>query len=230
MRSIVVIAMLITIAPAVVHSQIIGKRPTSDEVTKAVEASSAEYAKRNPPPSQQQVIKRLDNEIKDLLRDKLSARGNNEKLKEIDAAISATRKLRERAKKGDLPPVPKKLTPLDFKTLETGSVGSINRETGNSFTNLKCQQILNESRALVIVHRSVSSPPQPGDGMRPRVSDSYTTIILEGIDTGKVVEGKAIRLGELQGVITGRERFESTDGGTMTVPIVEIFDPEKPFQ
>lgn len=218
-------------------------RPTQQQLREAVAASQAKHAKENPPLTQDEKLALLEQEIKDAERSKpprdVKTRADVAKfMKERRKRIDDARKEYFDAKKSYTPEEAKpRLAKMDWDNLAPGVVGHVgpdlhgprNKVLGGQ---VRVNQILGPDQFLG--EYTYPSERQASKGSVTTTLIAYwepydvtcNPVLFTKIPTKGLQEQKTTDV-DFNAVVVGQFTYTNVVGGSVTVPVLEKFDPDK---
>lgn len=192
-------------------------KPTAEQVAKAVVESQTTIAKT----ARAAEIRALNQRVAETNRtleaakkQRASSAKRAKDLKEAKDNLAAVEKQLEDTKNAPLELG--RLADLDLDRLENGSVGVIrqNAVIGSAKYELELDRVLKPNRALIYIRKQTANDFQ-----------GYSAILV-GHDTSQAIEDKPFPKEFAHNVVVvGR-----STGSYGTVPVLEVFDPAKPFK
>jgi hypothetical protein len=240
---------------AIVASVAAESRPTPDTVAKAIEVSKASYAASHPGPTTEEVLQGLQKQlaILEVKRKGLIAspgsKSRNAELKSVNEILKGLKQEVTDVKSGKIQATsttPPHLDVLSVKSLATGNVGflgsdpfppPIGKQLGTRYIKSRCRQIVNANEAILEIeehlwYTKIYGSSNNGQAVRSgpdtRVVGTAEVWVV-GIKTDGMVEGNPVEA-NINVVSLGNRQFTTAIGGRRTVPVLEVFDPDKPFK
>jgi hypothetical protein len=192
-------------------------KPTAEQVAKAVVESQtvvAKAARNTEIRLLNQRVAAANRSLEAVKKQRASSAKRSKDLKEAKENLAALEKQLEDTKIAALEL--DRLADLDLDRLENGAVGVIrqNAVIGSAKYELELDRVLKPNRALIYIRKQTANDYQ-----------SYSAILV-GHDTSQAIEDKPFPKEFAHNVVVvGR-----STGSYGTVPVLEVFDPAKPFK
>jgi len=184
---------------------------TKEEAIEAVEANIEKLEEQR-----DQAIRIADPNEKREVRERFQTqiRTDQKRLEEIQTSYTPT------------PPPYPRLMPISFSSLKVGTVGRVTEEAGRTAYggHLRCREILAPLRVLAI-YRSYTATNNIAHKLT--IHDSLP-FVLVGVDAAELKADVGIRQYP-NVVVVGQYSYETAAGTMATVPVLEIFDPDRLF-
>lgn len=212
-------------------------RPTGIEVRDAVAQSIAEYKELHPTVTQAEAKAKVNNEVQQA-RAKLAAASRIRSPKQRAAALKAANAEIE-ALVAEANAIVKdyrqedrnRLMPLQLKALSIGMVGRLTEQNqsadgiGYEHRFVRCLKPIDKTEMLAqLEYQETSASGDAGDEPLKKTSPKF---MLKGV--AAATENQLLK-GVYDVVVTGEYSYEDDSGENQTVYVLEVFDPNKPFQ
>lgn len=221
----------VVVALAASPTAMSAERPSAAQVAQAVEESQARYIAVHTP-----TVETLEKELSELEQEHAEAVRQKDKtrIRELLRATSELKKRIARLRRGHTETVEPQLMPIDWGQLTVGAVGRIGAPTpkGQTKQTIKVHQIVGDGRFLGQMESSAVVPIVRNGrivGSRPEPRNGPWVLFSGFKPSGELIEGRHVEI-VAHAVVTGQYSFQTVSGAMKTVPVLEPFDPAKPFK
>jgi hypothetical protein len=209
-------------------------RPTTAAVAAAVAESYKAYLAEHPTLTQAEAVEAVKANIEKLEKERDQATRAADSNEKRDVRERFQSQIRMDAKRleeiqtsyAPAPPPHPRLMPISFSSLKVGTVGRVTDDARrNAYGgHLRCREVLTPLRVLAI-YRCYTATNAIA---RKVTTHDSLPFVLVGVDAAELKEDARIRL-YLDVVVVGECSYETAGGTMATVPVLEVFDADKPF-
>jgi len=214
-------------------------RPTALDVRDAVRQSIEEYKELHPPVTKAQAQLKVEREVQ-VVRARLGAAYNIRSPKQRAAAIKKANDELEALVaeasaivKDYRPEDRNRLMPLQIRSLAIGMVGRLTEKTqtadglGYEHRFVRCLTAVDKMEMLAQLEYQEPASTGGSDGKPQNVTSPK--FLLKGVQATAATENQLLK-GVYDVVVTGEYSYEDENGDSQSVYVLEVFDPNKPFQ